>query len=411
MPVKLNTIPGPASRPARPKPLRWLSALICLIAAGILLMRFLGRLVGETSFWWFAIGVPAVFWSTLMGFRLAVYMMQQIQANAWDQRREQVILQEVRRGRRALQILFADCSTAHSADQQFVAITDALLNNENKLFSQTSWQKEKGVRHSRLPIAENMSKEELISASFDHLLKNLTKQFSHLSSENPVAILFESCSSLPKERVQAIWLQAWQTSGICQPMTFLSGQGLDVIDHWLDHRIKDTALLLVIALQIAPEQSESTAEAVVGLLLGNRLTQKTLMPVGLLHRPEASPPQSEVLQSAVIQAADWVPLKTPNALQHLWLAGLAEGSEAYQCAVVAQSNAPLANIDRHFGVHNFNEFLGDPGCAAPWLAIAAAAQAISQSPAPHMIISGEQDSDTVWTTVVSPTASHKENKA
>lgn len=61
-------------------------------------MRFLGKLLGDTEFWWFAIGIPVVFWLVLMGFRLAIYLMQQIQANAWDSRREQVILQEVRRG-------------------------------------------------------------------------------------------------------------------------------------------------------------------------------------------------------------------------------------------------------------------------------------------------------------------------
>lgn len=47
---------------------------------------------------------------------------------------------------------------------------------------------------------------------------------------------------------------------------------------------------------------------------------------------------------------------------------------------------------------------------SPWLAIAAAAQAIGHSPVPHMILSGEQGSDTVWSTVVSPYASRKENE-
>ncbi len=74
----------------------------------------------------------------------------------------------------------------------------------------------------------------------------------------------------------ALWQQAWQESGIGQPTTLLSGHGLTVIDHWLDHRIKDSAVLLVVAVQIAPEQPEMTGEAVVGLLLANRLTQKYL---------------------------------------------------------------------------------------------------------------------------------------
>lgn len=60
MPVKLTTIPGPFLRPSPPKPLRWLIVLLGFIAAGILLMRFLGKLLGDTEFWWFAIGIPVV---------------------------------------------------------------------------------------------------------------------------------------------------------------------------------------------------------------------------------------------------------------------------------------------------------------------------------------------------------------
>jgi hypothetical protein len=410
MPVNLNTLPGPALRPLPPKPLRWLSALVGLVAAGILLMRFLGKLVGETTFWWFAIGIPVIVWTVLMGFRLAVYMMQQIHANAWDQRREQVILQEVRRGRRALQILGVECRTAHEADAQFTTVVEALLLNETKIFPQTSWRGEGSVRHSRLPVTEGLLPHEQVSATFTDLLESLTEPLSRLDKDNPVAILLESSSSLSTARIQELWQETWLESGLPQPMRFITGGGMMAIDHWLDHRIKDNAVLLVIALQIAPEHPEMTAETAVGLLLGNRLTQNTLVPIALLHRPESSAPQPEILQEKLLQAADWVPL-LPDSLQHLWLTGVYRQNEAYQSAVVAQNKAPLVSIDLESGVHNFDEFLGDPGRAGPWLAIAAAAQAIGQSPVPHMIISGEQGSETVWCTVVAPIASHKENTA
>ncbi len=409
MPVKLTTIPGPSLRPSPPTPLRWLIVLLGVIAAGILLMRFLGKLLGNTEFWWFAIGIPVVFWVVLMGFRLAIYLMQQIQANAWDSRREQVILQEVRRGRRALQILAAECSTAHDSDLQFTGIADALLRNDNKIIPQTAWNGGSSDRHSRLPVTEGLSPEAHLSATFSALLDNLAGPLSRLPPDNVVAILLESSSSIPNPRVQALWQQAWRESGICQPTTLLSGHGLSVIDHWLDHRINDNALLLVVAVQIAPEQPDMTGEAVVGLLLANRLTQKVLTPLALLHRPECALPQQETLQAGVLQAADWVPLP-PDALQHLWLAGLSAGSEGYRSAIGVQGKAPLARITPGPDVHNFNEFLGCPGCAAPWLAIAAAAQAIGHSPTPHMILSSEQGSDTVWSTVVSPNASRKENE-
>lgn len=177
MPVNLNAIPSitPVA-----KPLRWLSTLVGLIATGILLMRFSGKLVGETSFWWFAIGIPVLFWVVLMGFRLTVYIMQQIHANAWDKRREQVILQEVRRGRRALQILAAEHRTALAARAQFTDTTDALLRNEDILFSQTSWNGQSSVRHSRLPDSVDVLPQAQVSSAFAELLQTLTEPLSHL---------------------------------------------------------------------------------------------------------------------------------------------------------------------------------------------------------------------------------------
>ncbi|GGA61819.1 hypothetical protein GCM10011328_41390 [Hafnia psychrotolerans] len=341
---------------------------------------------------------------------MTVYMMQQIHANAWDKRREQFILKEVCRGRRALQILAAEHRTAHVAETQFTDTTDALLHNEDILFSQTSWDGQSSIRHSRLPDSVDVLPQTQVSSAFAELLQTLTEPLSHLPQDNPVAVLLESSSSLPDAQVRDLWQQAWLESDLTPPMAFIPGHGLMAVDHWLDYRIQDKSVLLVIALQIAPRQPDNTAEVVTGLLLGNRLTQKTLPPIALLHRPELSRPDPVALQEKVEQAIDWVPLRT-TALQHLWLAGISGTSEGYQCAIVAQGNPPLASVDPAIGIHNINEFLGNPGRAAPWLAIAAAAQAISRTPAPHMIISGEQDSESVWITVVSPLASHKENTA
>jgi hypothetical protein len=410
MSVKLNTIPGLSLRTAPPKPLRWLGVLVGFVASGILLMRFLGKLIGETSFWWFAIGIPALFWVVLMGLRLAVYMMQQIHANAWDKRREQVILQEVRRGRRAFQILASVSSTAHAGIRDFSDISESLLRNENKIVPQTSWNSGTNIRHSRLPVMEGVSAEAQILSAFSGLLNILSKTLIQLPPDKPVAVLLESTSSESGSRIRELWLQAWQKSAFPHPTQFLDNHGLAVLDHWLDYRIKDNAVLLVVALQLAPEEPAMTGEAVVGVLLGNRLTQHDLQPQALLHRPERSLPEEDALHSGVLQAADWVPLHD-DAIKHLWLTGIPTGSEADQSIITAQGKPPLTSITAGPALHNINEFLGDPGLSAPWLAIATAAQAISRSPAPHMIISGEPDSNAVWCTVVSPLASHKENTA
>ncbi|STQ44418.1 Uncharacterised protein [Ewingella americana] len=408
MPVNLNNMPAPYIRPTPPRLLRWLAALVCLVATGILLMRLLGKLVSENTFWWFAIGIPAMVWLVLMGIRMAVYMMQQIQANAWDKRREQVILQEVRRGRRALQILAATFSTAHLANAEFTDCTEAMLRNQDMLNPQISWKKESTVRHSRLPTTEVLEPQDRIAAAFAELLESFADTFSFISPDKPIAILLESSSSIPAAQVKESWQKAWEKRAFQHPTHFIQGSGLGVIDNWLDNHIKDEDLLLVVALHIAPDITLFSAEAVAGLLLGNRLTQKDLLPIALLHRPELSEPDDEMLRARALQAADWVPMSI-DRVQHLWLTGISAKSDAYRAILKVKTALPFTGLEQQSDMHHIDSFLGDTALAAPWLAIAVAAKSMSYSPAPHFIFNGEQGSESVWSCAVSPNASHKEN--
>lgn len=408
MPVKIKKIPGPSPRPAPPKKIRWLATLACMVATGILLMRLLGKHVESGMFWWLAIGIPLGAWSIIAFFRVSVFGLRHLQADAYDTQREKYILMQVRRGRRALQILSAECVTAHAFDLQCAPIAEALLRNVDVLSPQTTRDGNDSVRHSRLPPGGGNTVEAEITAAFTFLLQKLAVTFSLLPVDNPVEVLLESSSSFPRSRISALWLQAWQKSGIAQPAIPLTGYGLRMIDDWLDHRINEKSLLLVVALQIAPEAPDMTAEVIVSLLLGNRLTQKTLTPQAFLHRPEASASDASALQEGVLQAADWVPQSSANEVAHLWLSGLAQASDARSGVISLLGRPPLASITQDVGMHDFNTYLGHPGCTAPWLAIAAAAQAICSTPGSHMIISGEQDSEIVWSTAVSPSASRKE---
>ncbi|MEN3754840.1 hypothetical protein ABC733_25785 [Mangrovibacter sp. SLW1] len=87
--------------------------------------------------------VPVFF--VFSGFYCVCFVcsLKHVSANAWDKQREEVILQEVRRGRRSLQILAAECCTAHSLiDTPFTPVTSNLLNNDNVLFlSSHGWQR------------------------------------------------------------------------------------------------------------------------------------------------------------------------------------------------------------------------------------------------------------------------------
>ncbi|MDK9355127.1 hypothetical protein QQF54_00210 [Lelliottia sp. V106_10] len=404
MPVTLKKIPPLSWRPAPPKSVRWFGTLLCLLVIGAFISRLLEKITGNDHFWVITTAIPAGGWAIVAFIRLTVYLLQDIYASAWDRRREECILQEVRRGRRALQVLATEFITARPDNA--LSPLDALGSHHSQLCAQNSWSGEEGCYHTRLPVSEGTTPERLLASSFAVLLKALQPELAAFSSDQPVTVLLESTSSMPPLRVEEYWRQAWKEAGLSLPATYSKGCGLAFIDRWLDYNIRDNALLLVVALQIAPDSPDMTAEAVVALLLGNRLTQKTLIPRALLHRPEKSHP--ETLDEGAMQALDWVPLPE-NKLHHLWLAGLTNEQHGHVAALTGKS--PLAALNPASDIDNLDRTLGHAGCAAPWLAIAAAAQSAQLSDEAHMIISSEQGQSDIWSVVVAPgvTQQHKTN--
>lgn len=84
-----------------------------------------------------------------------------------------------------------------------------------------------------------------------------------------------------------------------------------MVDNWLDDRIREETVLLIIALQVDPDKPEGTGEAAVALLLGNRLTQHILTPQAVLQRVEES--FTETLAENIAQALDWVPAQPADS--------------------------------------------------------------------------------------------------
>lgn len=402
MPVNLKKIPPLSWRPHPPRPVRWFGTLLCLLVIAAFISRLLEKVTGNDHFWVMTTAIPAVAWAIIALIRMMVYLLQNIYASAWDMHREECILQEVRRGRRALQVLAAEFITARPDNA--LSPLDALSTHHSQLCAQNSWTGEEGCYHTRLPVSEGSTPEILLASSFTVLLKALRPELAEFSSDQPVTVLLESTSSIPPLRVEEYWRQAWKEAGLMLPATYRKGCGLAFMDRWLDYNIRDNALLLVVALQIAPDLPDMTAEAVVALLLGNRLTQKTLTPRALLHRPEKSHP--ETLDEGAIQALDWVPLPE-NKLHHLWLAGLTNEQHGHVTALTGKS--PLAALNPASDIDNLDCTLGNAGCAASWLAVAAAAQAAQLRDEAHMIISSEQGQNDIWSAVVAPCVTQQEN--
>lgn len=408
MSVRLDQVPALAPRPVRPRRWLWLGVIpVLLLLLGVCGTFFLGTQAlrqQPLSFWGLVIGVPLLGWSLMSFGRVLLYLGQQQVADGWDKAREEDLIHKVRRGRRVQQVLGVSLHTAlREPEASSAAQLNALLSGVKALKAQPSRQDQSVLRHSRIAGDTDEIPELALHRALTQLFADLVPTLAQLSDDTPLALLLEVDSALPENVLQRIWRQAWSESGIRQSTVPVEGGGLEALDQWLDHRIGDQALLLVMALQFMPEQPEGTAEAAVGLLFGNRLTQNALPSMAYLHRPEQERESTtDALLYAAHQALDWVPLYA-QSIEHTWRVGIDAKRDAALTTVLVEVPIP-AKHDQ--GFYNLDTLLGHPGKASPWLAIAAATQTIQSGAGPQFIFSGGVCVDAgLWSTVLTPVPS------
>lgn len=408
MPVRLDEVPALAPRPKRPRGWLWLSVLPLLLlllgACGTFLFGTPALRQQPVNFWGLAVGVPLVGWCLVAFARALLYVGQQQVADGWDKAREMDLIRKLRRGRRVQQVLGVSLHTALRDPQaSSTAQLDALLSGGKALKAQPSRQDQSVSRHSRMAGDTDEVPELALYRVLTQLLADMTPTLAQVSADMPLALLLEVESALPESVWQRIWRQTWSESGIRPSTVRVEGDGLVALDQWLDQRIGDHALLLVVSLQFMPEQSDRRAEAAVGLLLGNRLTQTTLRPMAYLHRPEqAREPTADALGYATQQALDWVPLEA-RAIEQTWRVGVDAQHDAALATVLDAVPIPAK---ANQGFSNLDMLLGHPGKASQWLAVAAAAQSIQSGAGPQFIFSGSSCVYAgLWSTVLTPVSS------
>ncbi|HBR3118383.1 TPA: hypothetical protein L9R53_005189, partial [Klebsiella pneumoniae] len=276
----------------------------------------------------------------------------------------------------------------------------AMQNNDSIIVSQVGRDGNESARMSQISSSPQDSMEFVIMNIFSQMIADIP--FTQIPDKCPLVVVFDVTTSLPLENIRHYWDEAWQKNNITFPVEHVEGRGLSVIDRWLNERIKDKAMLLIVGLQIDPVVTNNTAEAAVALLLGNRLTQEALDPLALLHRPDAAP--SGELSEGMRMAAWNVPLKE-SMVKNLWLAGMTgeQRAEAIGC-----QNAHPAQCVKDEAVISLDISMGNAGAAAPWLAIAAATEIARQTQSPQMIICGDTTQKVLWSTLITPIASRQE---
>ncbi len=404
MPVRMDQVPALALRPARPRVWRWLGLLLLFLVldgGGALLFSTAPVSQQPLMFWGWALGIPFLGWCVLSFARVLLYLGQQHAADGWDEAREHDLMQRVRQGRHALDVLSVSLHTAlRKPDESPTAQMDALLGGIKALKAQPVRRDGLTLRHSRLAGDVNEDPEPALLRTLGQLFTELAPSLKQLPDETPLAVLLEVESGLLDRAWDRVWQQALRKSGIRQTLVALEGCGLPALDQWLDERSDDQALLLVIAVHFAPTQPEATGEVVVGLLLGNRLTQTTLPPVAVLHRPELEQQSStEALHYAVTQALNWGPVDA-TSVRHVWRAGIKAQRHAAINTVLGE--VPMS-VTRDQGIQDLDISLGHSGKAAPWLAIAAATHTLQGGAGPQFIFSGSGCADAeLWSTAMTP---------
>lgn len=404
MAVELDRIPAQADRPSRPRLWLWLCLLpifLLLGCVGVALFSEVDLREQTAVVWGAALGVSFLGWCLTYGLRVLYYLVQQHNADGWDAARAIDLDCKRSQGRRHQQVLAISVYTALRTEQMDPLLqVDAILEGTNALKAQPSRSAGETVRHSRLPGDVNENPERALLRILKKLLNDLAVQLAELADDLELALSLEIDSSLREGRQGKAWQKALAESGIRQTVTPITWRGLEAVDQWLDQRSDDQALLLLVSVVIAPDAPQGTAETAVGLLLGNPGTQLALLPVANLHRPEQARGESAgALTRATQQALCWASLQT-NSIEHIWRSGIGQKYHAAVTTVMSGVELPL-RADRN--VHNLDALLGHPGAAAPWVAIALAAQTVQRGCGPQLILSGVCCADApLWGTVLTP---------
>ncbi|EEC7435793.1 hypothetical protein AD561_004810 [Escherichia coli] len=391
MPVRLNTIPDAESYPAPPARIKWLSALLLMLSVGVAITSLFASdelAKNGPHFWGLACGVPAFIWSLVASVRWLFFITQYIRADAWNKRREEVILQETRRGRRALQILSFSVQTALNGDS-VAETTTAFLARQQVLNTYADLRGEDTVRRSVIPVLTNKPVTGRLSEIISRLFIDIRPQLFLLPPDFHINVLLEIDAPLSGASVRTIWQDEWQKAGLPEARLFSAPEpGLAAVDDWLDNFIQEKAVLLVISVYLEPKTPERTAES-----------STALTPLALLHRPERIT-DTEMMASGIAQALDWMPVQ-PDAISGIWTAEL----DREQRTALLSLNQPFT---QEALMYELDAFLGRSGPAAPWLSVAAATLAAIQSQHPQLTLSGVQGGHYSWATVVSPFVSPQE---
>lgn len=351
------------------------------------------------TFWFCFLGIPSVVGGIAFALRWLVYLSGEWLADGWDAARERDLAQDMRCGQRSLGMLgyvvhLPHVISAKSISQQLQIPEGIILPTKvdetgELLIHQASFS------DFGLPVLVRV-KERINSLLAEASLQNA---FQRLPQKSPLAVLLQFSPDISLSSEELGTLQQLVQNNIGSPFnfTFISGEGLQTVDVWLD-RPDMMQNLLVITLSLSEKIMDGSGEAAVAILMNSPETPEvTRNIVAQIHRPEQMKTTQEI-SSALMQALHWGET-TPDEIKHIWLTGTGTSNKASTLLSTAGIRFPVAGQPCDIDIKT-----GLTGSVSPWLAIAVAAEQAGQSKSPQLVIYVPDESIPPWFMTVCPVA-------
>lgn len=226
---------------------------------------------------------------------------------------------------------------------------------------------------------------------YAELLDDIANRILLLPSRIDLVVSLWVSGGLPRQQYVLLWQECWRERQLRQMRLLEESEpaGLETLDSWLDQvaNCDGREARLIVAIQLYPVISEAppvgAAEAGVALLLmpGVQASRHAVVPEANLYRPVRVPfDQSKEILPHAMKWADIRAAEIPGG----WQTGL--GAE--QAGVLREAAVRLGLTA---GPTDLDQTVGHAGAAAPWLAIACAANSLSASVQSQIVFAGQSD--------------------
>lgn len=389
MPIDFDALPDRVSVPGEKKALvPWLIALVLIVAAGAaasIAAWPAGRSTQIPWFWMRAFGLPVLLWLTLYSvwrFVNANRRRNALEDNAAIDRKEQQLHDDASVPFRVV----GQCWRVSGWDGK-PRVEDAMKKRESP-----AWV---GLVIPDRPFFPGNHADEVLrhAALLEWLLVEMLSPLAHeIGNGAGTAISLGLDSLLPAADVRAVISRAWMKLGLrhAEKVELLQVTSLYVIDGWLDERSRrphHLAIAVQLRGAISGGLQTGQAEAAAAVLLhrasGESTVEAESETIVFAHRPAKA--SIESFDEGAARALRWGS-GGGKAITAVWNAGLGEPlATAFRSTKLLMGNASTVEL---------SQTVGDAGIAAPWLALAFAAER-ARAGAGAQLIMDQQDGDLV----------------